>query len=381
MDTLPSDDKHPDLQQCQLIEAMIQPCKTPVTYIVYNRPDKTKQSFQAIRRARPTRLFIVADGPKDGADRLKVDETRAVVGHIDWDCEVTRIYSDTNMGCAHRVSSGITQVLSLVDRSIILEDDIIASDGFFTFQERMLERYKDDDRAMMVTGWNSFIEYPVEGYDGFFSKSSAIWGWGTWSRAWTHYRFDPLVRGEADAAEIRRQLELYMDNPFWVRYHLQCMDAKIWTKLDTWDYQWALAVYSNHGYCITPNKTLCLNIGFDSQATNTKSSHPAIFMIDRLPEGSIGMDVRIMEVGSPATEWYDQARLLLYLLMMQSDLRVLYLFHKHPELLPTGPERKGWELYLGVFKHPQTCLEILDTLERHLDHPSLKQIREVLMRL
>jgi hypothetical protein len=364
-----------------MYETMINTCKTPVTFFVYNRPEKTKRSFEAIRRARPDRLFIVADGPKDESDRFNVEETRKVVEHIDWDCEVTKMYADNNMGCAHRVSSGITEVLSIVDRSIILEDDIIASDGFFAFQEQMLERYKDDERAMMVTGWNSFVEYPIEGYDGFFSKSSAIWGWGTWSRSWAHYRFDPLENGEADAFEIRKKLELYMDDPFWVSYHIQCMDAKVWSKLDAWDYQWALAVYCNHGYCITPSQTLCLNIGFDAQATNTKSSHPALFTSEKLPEVWMGMEARILEIGSPATDWYDRASSLLYLLMMQSDLRVLYLFHKHPELLPEGPERKGWELYLGVFKHPQMCLDILDLLERHLDHPNLKQIREVLKRL
>jgi hypothetical protein len=356
-------------------------CKTPVTFFVYNRPEKTNRSFEVIRRARPTRLFIVADGPKDEIDRLGVEQTRDVVKNIDWDCEVTRIYSKKNMGCALRVSSGITEVFSIVDRTIILEDDIVASEGFFLFQEQMLERYKNDERVMMVTGWNSFVEYPIEDYDGFFSKSSAIWGWGTWRRAWSHYRFDPLENGEVDAIMIRQRLASYMDDPFWVQYHLQCMDARIWSKLNTWDYQWALAVYTQHGVCITPVHCQCLNIGFDSQATNTKSTHPATFMPSHLPEVSISPKARILEVTVPSTHWYDRASLLLYMLMMQSDLRIFYLFHKHPQMLPDGPERKGWELYLGVFKHPKMCLDILDLLERHLDHAHLKQIREVLKRI
>jgi hypothetical protein len=364
-----------------MYETMRNTCNTPVTFFIYNRPEKTRRSFEAIRRARPTRLFIVADGPKDETDNFKVEETRKVVEHIDWDCEVTRIYADKNMGCAHRVSSGITEVFSMVDRSIILEDDIVASDGFFTFQEQMLERYKDDERVMMVTGWNAFVEYPIQGYDGFFSKSSDIWGWGTWRRSWAHYRFDPLENGEADTIQIKKQLELYMDDPFWVSYYIQCIDAKIWDKVNAWDFQWALSVYSNHGFCVTPIYNLCLNIGFDDQATNTKSSYAANFMSESLPQASYSADSRILETCSAATEWYGRARLLLYLLMMQSDLRVLYLYHKHPNLLPDGPERRGWELYLGVFKHPEMCLEILDMLERHLNHPQLKQIREVLKRI
>jgi hypothetical protein len=357
-------------------------CNTPVTYFIYNRPEKTKRSFQAIRKARPNRLFIVADGPKDEVDSLKVLETREIVDNIDWECEVVRIFSEKNRGCALGVSSGITEVLSIVDRTIILEDDIVASEDFFVFQERMLERYKDDERVMMVTGWNSFVEYPIEGYDGFFSKSSAIWGWGTWRRAWEHYRFDPLENGEFDSTKIKELLSSYMKDSFWVNYHIQCMDAKIWQKLDTWDYQWALSVYTNHGFCITPTQNLCLNIGFDSLATHTKSDYAAAFISDRIPKVSFFIGkIRIQETENPSISWYNSARLLLYLLMMQGDLRVLYLFYKHPNLLLAGPERKGWELYLGVFKHPKICLEILDLLEKHLKHPHLTQIREVLNKI
>jgi len=357
-------------------------CSTPVTYFIYNRPEKTRRSFQAIRNARPKHLFIVADGPKDEIDRLRVLETREIVNHIDWDCNVVRIYSDKNRGCAVSVSSGITEVLSLVDRTIILEDDIVASEDFFVFQEQMLERYKFDERVMMVTGWNSFVQYPIEGYDGFFSKSSQIWGWGTWRRAWDYYKFDPLENGEIDSINMKERLRSYIKDPFWVDYHIQCMDAEVWLKCDTWDYQWALAVYTCHGFCITPTQNLCLNIGFDSQATNTKSDYAAAFISDKIHKASIfTAEARIQETVIPAIEWYDRARLLLYLLMMQSDLRVLYLFHKHPNTLPVGPERKGWELYLGVFKHTKTCLEILDLLEKYLKHPYLSQTREVLKRI
>jgi hypothetical protein len=101
----------------------------------------------------------------------------------------------------------------------------------------------------------------------------------------------------------------------------------------------------------------------------------------KIPNGSLRSTIYILEESISATDWYDRARLLLYLLMMQSDLRILYLFHKHPHMLPEGPERKGWELYLGVFRHPQMCLDILDLLEKHVNNLNLKQIREVLKRI
>ncbi len=356
-------------------------CNTPITFLVYNRPEKTIRSLESIRKVKPKQLFIVADGPKDDKDRLLVNKTREILDTIDWDCEVTKIYSDRNMGCALRVSSGITEVFSMVDRSIIIEDDIVASDSFFEFQELMLERYKDDQRVMMVTGWNSFVEYPIEGYGGFFSQTSSIWGWGTWKRAWAYYRFDPLENGVIDKINIEKRLNIYMDDPFWVSYHLQCMEARIWEKLNTWDYQWALAMYTQQAFCITPQISQCLNIGFDEQATNTKSAHPTTFMPEKLKQMQILSEVQICEHSTSESLWYDRASLILYLLMMQSDLRVLYLYYKHPNLLPGGLQRKGWELYLGVFQYPKICLEIFDLLEKHIEKSKLDPVREIFNRI
>ena len=38
--------------------------KTPVAFIIFNRPDTTKRVFEAIRQAKPPKLFVIADGPR-----------------------------------------------------------------------------------------------------------------------------------------------------------------------------------------------------------------------------------------------------------------------------------------------------------------------------
>ncbi len=39
---------------------------SPVLFIVFNRPDTTRQVFEAIRAAKPPRLYIASDGPRAG---------------------------------------------------------------------------------------------------------------------------------------------------------------------------------------------------------------------------------------------------------------------------------------------------------------------------
>ena len=96
--------------------------KSPVALLAYNRPDLTTRVFGAIREAQPPRLLVVADGPRDGADAEKCDATRAILERIDWPCDVSRNYSESNLGCRKRVSSGIDWVFEQVEEAIIVED-------------------------------------------------------------------------------------------------------------------------------------------------------------------------------------------------------------------------------------------------------------------
>jgi len=42
-----------------------QPLKTAVLFLVFNRLDTTKQVFEAIRKAKPPKLYIAADGARE----------------------------------------------------------------------------------------------------------------------------------------------------------------------------------------------------------------------------------------------------------------------------------------------------------------------------
>src|SRR5690606_11873650 len=42
--------------------------RSPVLFLIFNRTGPTLEVFQAIRSARPPRLYIASDGPRDGRD-------------------------------------------------------------------------------------------------------------------------------------------------------------------------------------------------------------------------------------------------------------------------------------------------------------------------
>lgn len=242
--------------------------KTPVVFIIFNRPDVTQRVFDAIRRARPPQLLLISDGPRGlrPGEQEKVTQVRQIVENIDWECEIFKNYSDLNLGCKNRVSSGISWAFSIVEEAIILEDDCLPHPDFFQFCEELLIRYRDEPRIAQICGANHLHTQPQGDDSYYFSKYNNIWGWASWRRAWRHY--DVSMTHWADA---RRS------NPFtsWLgswkanRYWSQIFDQVHAGKIDTWDYQWMFACWMNQLLSIVPKNNMISNLGFGPDATHT----------------------------------------------------------------------------------------------------------------
>ena len=85
------------------------PLNTAVLFLVFNRPDVTAQVFEAIRQARPPRLYVEADGPRSNrpGETAKCDAVREIISHVDWPCELKTLFRTDNLGCKYAVSSAI----------------------------------------------------------------------------------------------------------------------------------------------------------------------------------------------------------------------------------------------------------------------------------
>jgi len=59
---------------------------------------------------------------------------------------VTRQYSNVNLGCGHRMASGLNAVFDRHDRAIILEDDCLPNRRLLRILRELLERYSTNTR-------------------------------------------------------------------------------------------------------------------------------------------------------------------------------------------------------------------------------------------
>lgn len=239
--------------------------------MAFNRPSVTAAVFARIAAAQPGRLLLIGDGARGhvAGEAEKVRAVRDIMQRIDWPCEVSHNFSDTNLGCRNRIATGLDWVFAQEECAIILEDDCVPAPSFFRYCDELLEKYRDEPRVMTICGSNWLRETPSE-HSYLFTTHMSIWGWATWRRAWRTYDVD-----------LRSWPQRKLERPF--ERLLSPKEAKALTRtldnladenpanrtLNTWDFQWFYNCYSHGGLAITPAANMVSNIGFGADATHT----------------------------------------------------------------------------------------------------------------
>ena len=245
---------------------------TPVALIIFNRPDTTKQVLAEIAKVKPSKLYVIADGPREGCpeDVEKCSAAREVIEGVDWECEVFKNYSDVNLGCGQRPATGISWIFHHEEETIILEDDCVPHPTFFRFCAELLKKYRHDERVMMISGRNSLGTQSQMSYSYSFRRIMSCWGWATWRRAWHHYDMEmklwPTLRNTPWLLDIlgdHRAVE------YWQNIFEQAHGNA--GEVDYWDYQWLFACWAQNGLAIVPRNNLIRNIGYGPNSTHTKS--------------------------------------------------------------------------------------------------------------
>ncbi|MDD3083391.1 MAG: nucleotide-diphospho-sugar transferase, partial [Candidatus ainarchaeum sp.] len=204
----------------------------PILFLIFNRLDTTKQVFEEIRKAKPKKVYVAADGPRNIEEKKKTDAVRKyVLDNIDWKCNVKTLFRKNNLGCGKAVSQAITWFFKNEEMGIILEDDCLPSQSFFPFCEELLKKYKDNEKIMHISGFNPVSKNKYSEADYFFSYTASIWGWATWRRAWKKYDFNMIDYKKFESSDLIKKLFIntriqnsYLNNFFLVFER----------KIDTW---------------------------------------------------------------------------------------------------------------------------------------------------
>jgi len=229
-----------------------------VVIIVFNRPELTQRLWNVLEEIKPSKLYVIADGPRNSEEAKLVDEVREITDAPSWDVELHKIYADENMGLRLRIISGLNQVFEHEESAMILEDECIPHPTFFSFCEDLLQAYQDVPNVMTISGSNLLkgsINIP-ESY--YFSKYMLCWGWATWRRAW--HSFDGAME-DLEELEKNDWLSDWLPDSkaekFWNSLFLRVKSGEI----NSWAISWIYSIWKVGGFNIHPRCNLVNNLG------------------------------------------------------------------------------------------------------------------------
>ena len=236
--------------------------KSNIVIFCYNRPKHIKKLFNCLDKINDRKLYIVSDGPKNNDDKYFVNQVREQIKSSNLNFKKQKFFNK-NIGVRKIFDLGLKWIFTFEKKIIILEDDIIPSQSFFKFCDKMLYKYQNNKIISQITGCNVNDKLTRKlQYSYFFSKYSNIWGWATWQDRWKDYDNN------------FNKLHFLMNNNNFESSCLVKNEFKHWKKyfyihkknknIGTWDYAWTYTNFLKKRLSIVPKINLIKNIGYDN---------------------------------------------------------------------------------------------------------------------
>ena len=222
----------------------------PIILFIYNRPDHTLQTLQALAAntvAKESELFIYADGAKENAaaEQLeKIRQTREVARSKQWCKNVTVVESEKNKGLAASIILGVTEIVNKYGKVIVLEDDIVTGKYFLEFMNEALERYSEEKKVWHITGWRDPVKHAKEG-ESYFYPTMDCWGWATWADRWQYFKKDALYYKSIFTDEMKFRFDVEGTQEMWSQ-----IEGNIAGKINTWAIFWYATIFLQNGLCL-----------------------------------------------------------------------------------------------------------------------------------
>lgn len=234
---------------------------TPVLYITFARPEYASQSFAAIKKAQPKKLYFYSNKARnDRPDEVqRNEEVRSYLRQIDWDCEVKTWFRDEYVDVFTSLWGAMDWVFDNEEEAIVLEEDCVASLAFFDYCEKLLQKYKDEPRVRLISGDNFTPEYNPGDYDYFFTRLPDIYGWASWKAKWKN-----LDREMIDWPQVRKKrLKKYFPHVLERVFQSVIMNKILGDNKPSkpWDFTTCYNMLKNDEVSITPRFNLVEDIG------------------------------------------------------------------------------------------------------------------------
>ncbi len=252
----------------------------PIALFVYNRPYQTKKTIEYLSRniyAENSDLFIYSDFPKTHVEANKVNEVRNYCFGIKKFKSIKVILREKNLGLAHNIVDGISNILRKNEKIIVLEDDLLTDKYFLKYMNEALNRFQHEKDVISIHGY----VYPLKKKFNkpSFLKGADCWGWGTWKPEWNIYNDNSSILLEEIKLK-KKEKEFNFNNSY---NYLRILKKTLTESNNSWAIKWYASAFLKNKLTLYPPHSLIHNIGNDGSGTNSSNNNIYDNILKNLP--------------------------------------------------------------------------------------------------
>lgn len=241
----------------------------PIILFAFNRLEALKATMESLLRneeCKDSVLYVFVDGP-----RLEKQEEAEIVKRV---CSYVRgitgfkklyyEFSQQNKGLSKSIIEGVTKIIRMYGKAIILEDDLILSANFLSFMNQGLDRYIEQKEVFSICGYSNKLNVPLSyTYDTYFCTRSSSWGWATWIDRWNSIDWE--LKNYDECRVLKKKFNKWGGTDCWKMLN----DWKC-GKNNSWAIRFCFSQFLQGKISLFPIISKVKNDGFDGQGTNCK---------------------------------------------------------------------------------------------------------------
>lgn len=243
----------------------------PILLFTYKRLETLKQTVEALKNnflASESNLYIFSDAGKTEADTIIVSDIRSYLKTIKGFKKVEIFEAEVNLGLANSIISGVSKIVNLYGKVIVLEDDLRTTPNFLSYMNACLVQYESSEKVFSISGYSFNLGKDKNGIeDSYFLNRGWSWGWATWKNKWNDvdWKVSDYDKFSNDISSRKRFAQGGSDLN-------KMLDSQMTGKLDSWAIRWFYHQFKINGLTLYPVYSKVYNEGFDSNATHTTGS-------------------------------------------------------------------------------------------------------------
>ena len=243
---------------------MIHQSKISILLITFIRKKNIRKLIEKIDRNIKGNIYIYSNYSNLKNKKAKITKIRTLVKKIKTTNKKIYNFSKVNREVNDSIPHAISWFFSNEKQGIILEDDCIPSDQFFTFCKGNIRKLYTKN-FMLISG-NRYSPANNNYNKIFYSYFFHGWGWATTKKNWKLFINYYREKKNINKVNIifpkfnKNTTKLYWQNIFNIIMKIRLL---------SWDYMFQKFIFEKKKYSIIPNKNLVKNNGIDKLAQNT----------------------------------------------------------------------------------------------------------------